>query len=152
MLARRRGRVIKMVGGGTGNSFPHGSGYATSKAGLLRLTEWVSDTLADSGVRVFAMDPGLVRTAMTEFQLTSDDGRRYLTDISHLFDEGVNVSPTLAGRLSIEIAQAASTSARPYADGGARDLDLDEAAIDAIVAADLRSLRVNGMPQTEASR
>jgi hypothetical protein len=40
---------------------------------------------------------------MTELQLTSDDGRRYLTDIHRLFDEGVNVSPTLAGRRSVEI-------------------------------------------------
>ena len=148
MLARRRGRVVNMVGGGTGNSFPHGSGYATSKAGLLRLTECVSDALADSGVLVFAMDPGLVRTAMTELQLTSDDGRRYLTDIPRLFDEGVNVSPSLAGRLSVEIGTGRFDKLRGRMLMAARgDLDLDEAAIDAIVAADFRSLRVNGMPQ-----
>ena len=33
MIARRRGRVIVMTGGGTATSFPNGSGYATSKAG-----------------------------------------------------------------------------------------------------------------------
>ena len=61
MIARSRGRIINMTGGGTATSFPSGSGYATSKAGLLRFTECVSDTLAGSGVLVFAMDPGLVQ-------------------------------------------------------------------------------------------
>ncbi len=32
MLERGKGRIINLVGGGTGNSFPHGSGYASSKA------------------------------------------------------------------------------------------------------------------------
>ena len=114
---------------------------------MLRFTECVSDTLADSGVLVFAMDPGLVRTAMTELQLMSDDGRRYLTDIPRLFDEGVAVSPTLAARLSVEIGAGRFDKLCGRMLMAARgDLDLDEAAIDAIVAADFRSLRVNGMP------
>jgi len=75
MMARKRGRIINMTGGGTATSFPNGSGYATSKAGLLRFTECVSDTIGGSGVLVFAMDPGLVRTAMTEYQLLSEAGR-----------------------------------------------------------------------------
>jgi len=106
MLARKRGRVINMVGGGTATSFPNGSGYATSKAGLLRFTECVSDTLTDSGVLVFAMDPGLVRTAMTELQLTSDDGRRYLTDIPRLFDEGVTSTRPQSTRSLRPISEA----------------------------------------------
>ncbi len=147
MLQRKRGRVINMVGGGTATSFPNGSGYATSKAGLLRFTECVSDTLTDSGVLAFAMDPGLVRTAMTELQLTSDDGRRYLTDIPRLFDERIAVSPTLAARLSVEIGAGRFDRLCGRMLMAARgDLDLDEAEIDAIVTTDLRSLRVNGMP------
>ena len=38
---------MDMVGGGTGDFFPNGSGYAKSKAGLLRFTK-ASDTLRDS--------------------------------------------------------------------------------------------------------
>ena len=58
MIARRRGRIINLAGGGAATSFPNGSGYATSKAGLLRFTESVNDTLANTGVLAFAMDPG----------------------------------------------------------------------------------------------
>ena len=109
MLARKRGRLINMVGGGTGTSFPNGSGYATSKAGLLRFTECISDTLRDSGVLAFAMDPGLVRTAMTELQLASDEGRRYLTDIPQLFGSGVTFRRPLPPDLASRSAPVAST-------------------------------------------
>ncbi len=136
-----------MTGGGTATSFPNGSGYATSKAGLLRFTQCISDTLAGSGVLVFAMDPGLVRTAMTEYQLWSEAGRTHLPNIPRLFEAGVNVPPTLAARLTIEIGSGRFDKMAGRMLMAARgDLDLSEAEIDEIVAADLRSLRVNGMP------
>ena len=147
MLSRRRGRIINMTGGGTATSFPHGSGYATSKAGLLRFSESVADTLAGSGVLVFAMDPGLVRTSMTEYQLSSDAGRTYLPNIPRLFATGINVPPTLAARLSVEIGSGRFDKLAGRMLMAARgDLDLSDADVDAIVAGDLRSLRVNGMP------
>ena len=148
MLARKRGRIINLTGGGTATSFPYGSGYATSKAGLLRFTECVNDQLAGSGVLVFAMDPGLVRTAMTEYQLASEAGRAYMTAIPKLFEAGVNVPPTLAAQLSVEIATGRFDRLAGRMLMAARgDLELDEAAIAAIEKNDLRSLRVNGLPQ-----
>jgi NAD(P)-dependent dehydrogenase (short-subunit alcohol dehydrogenase family) len=147
MIARGRGRIINMTGGGTATSFPNGSGYATSKAGLLRFTECVSDTLTGSGVLMFAMDPGLVRTAMTEYQLKSEAGRTHLPNIPRLFEAGVNVPPTLAARLSVEIGAGRFDKLAGRMLMAARgDLDLQETEADEIVAADLRSLRVNGMP------
>ena len=149
MMARKRGRIINMTGGGTATSFPNGSGYATSKAGLLRFTECVSDSLAGSGVLVFAMDPGLVRTAMTEYQLSSEAGQTHLPNIPRLFEIGVDVPPTLAARLSVEIGSGRFDRLAGRMLMAARgDLDLSEADIDGIVAADLRSLRVNGMPRS----
>ena len=147
MIARRRGRVIVMTGGGTATSFPNGSGYATSKAGLLRFAECVADTLIGSGVLVFAMDPGLVRTAMTERQLESEQGQKYLTDIPRLFERGIDVPPTLAARLSVEIGLGRFDRMAGRMLMAARgDINLDEDAVDKIVASDLRSLRVNGIP------
>jgi NAD(P)-dependent dehydrogenase (short-subunit alcohol dehydrogenase family) len=78
MLARGKGRIVNLVGGGTGNSFPHGSGYASSKAAIMRFTECHNDTTKDRGVLAFAVDPGLVRTSMTELQLYSDAGKTYM--------------------------------------------------------------------------
>jgi short-subunit dehydrogenase len=148
MAARKRGRIINMIGCGATTSFPNGSGYATSKAGLLRFTECVSDALEGTGVLIFAMDPGLVRTTMTELQLQSEAGRRYLTEIARLFEKGVDVLPTLAARLSVEIGVGRFDRLAVRMLMAARgDLDLDEATVDHIVGADLRSLRVNGIPQ-----
>jgi NAD(P)-dependent dehydrogenase (short-subunit alcohol dehydrogenase family) len=147
MIARKRGRIINMTGGGTATSFPNGSGYATSKAGLLRLTECVSDTLAGSGVLVFAMDPGMVQTSMTEHQLSSDAGRTYLPDIPRLLEMGIDVPPTLAASLSVEIGSGRFDRLAGRMLMAARgDLDLGNAAIDDIAANDLRTLRVNGLP------
>src|SRR5581483_8670988 len=134
MLTRKRGRIINMMGGGTATSFPHGSGYATSKAGLLRFTESVADTLAGSGVLMFGMDPGLVRTAMTEYQLSSDAGRTYLPEIGRLFETAIDVPPTLAARLSVAIGSGRFDKLAGRMLMAARgDLDLSDADIDAIV-------------------
>jgi NAD(P)-dependent dehydrogenase (short-subunit alcohol dehydrogenase family) len=150
MIARGRGRVIVMTGGGTATSFPMGSGYATSKAGLLRFAECVGDTLTGSGVLVFAMDPGLVRTAMTERQLETEQGRKYLTDIPRLFERGIDVPATLAARLSVEIGSGRFDRMAGRMLMAARDdLDLDAAAVEQIIRADFRTLRVNGMPREQ---
>jgi len=147
MLARRAGRIINLTGGGTATSFPNGSGYATSKAGLLRLTECIADQVRDGGVGVFAMDPGLVRTAMTQYQLDSQAGRTHLPNMPQLFERGVNVPPALAARLSVEIGSGRFDRLAGRMLMAARgDQDLTDADIDTIVRNDLRSLRVNGMP------
>ncbi len=147
MRERRGGRIINLTGGGTFSSFPHGSGYATSKAGILRFTESVNETLASSGVLMFAVDPGLVRTSMTRYQLESAAGQKYLPNIESLFEKGINVPPTMAANLSVEIARGRFDKLAGRMFMAARgDLDLSEVDVDRIVAGDLRSLRVNGMP------
>ena len=111
----------------------------------------MNDTLAGTGVLAFAMDPGLVRTAMTERRLSSEAGRAYLDAIPKLFEAGVDLPPTLAARLSVEIGSGRFDKLAGRMLMAARgDLDLDEAAVDAIVAGELRSLRVNGLPPDAA--
>ena len=85
------------------------------------------------------------------YQLDSDAGRAYLDAIPKLFAANVNVPPTLAARLSVEIGSGRFDRLAGRMLMAARgDLDLDEAAIRAIVAADLRALRVNGLPPDAA--
>jgi hypothetical protein len=86
------------------------------------------------------MDPGLVRTAMTERQLESDQGQKYLTDIPPLFERGIDVPPTLAARLSVEIGLGRFDRMAGRMLMAARgDINLDEDAVDKIVASDLRA-------------
>jgi 3-oxoacyl-[acyl-carrier protein] reductase len=67
MLRRRSGRVLELASGVGLRAEPQYSAYSASKAALLR---WVDNLAAalgdDSGVRVLAASPGLVRTDMTE--------------------------------------------------------------------------------------
>lgn len=66
MVARGRGRVIH-VGSLIGvRSEPGSSGYACSKASLLRLAEVLAADLEGTGVVSISMSPGLVLTRMTE--------------------------------------------------------------------------------------
>ncbi len=153
MLARRSGRIINLCGGGTATSFPMGSGYGTSKAGILRFTESVNDSLAGTGVLAFGMDPGLVRTAMTEHQLTSAAGRTYLKRIETHFENGIDVPPDRAARLSVEIASGRFDAMAGRMLMAARgDIGLTDADVAEILRRDLRSLRVNGMPQERPAR
>lgn len=147
MLARGKGRIVNLVGGGTGNSFPHGSGYASSKAALMRFTECLNDTTVDSNVRAFAVDPGLVRTAMTEMQLTSDAGKRFLPGIQQLFDDGINVEPTRAALLIADIAAGRFDALAGRLLCGVDDRDTLESQMESLVESDGRALRFTALEQ-----
>lgn len=142
MRNRGRGRIVNLVGGGTGSSFPNGSGYASSKAAIMRFTECFNDTVKDSGVHAFAVDPGLVRTAMTELQLYSDEGKKHLPDIERLFDEGVNIPPSRAAALIVDIAAGRFDKLAGRMLRGVEDRDALERAMDDLVATDGRALRL----------
>ena len=66
MIARRQGVIINLSGGGADEPAPRYTGYACSKAGILRFTDSLAAEVAAHNIFVYALDPGLVRTAMTE--------------------------------------------------------------------------------------
>jgi NAD(P)-dependent dehydrogenase (short-subunit alcohol dehydrogenase family) len=104
MMERKRGWIINMIGGGTATPFPYGSGYGSSKAAVMRFTECLAKEAGEYNIAVFAMGPGLVRTAMTEYQLTTDEGRRWLPRIKGMFEENKDVPPTMAAELAVSLA------------------------------------------------
>lgn len=104
MIARQRGKIINLSGGGSTNGFPYGSGYGSSKAAVVRFSECLALETRELGVQIFAMGPGLVRTAMTELQLSTPEGRRWLPRIGRMFEEGRDVPPERAGQLAVFLA------------------------------------------------
>lgn len=147
MLSQAKGRIINLVGGGTGNSFPHGSGYASSKAAVMRLTECLKDTTIKGGVLTFAVDPGLVRTAMTETQLSSTAGKLYLPGIQQLFDDGVDIDPSRAALLIADIAAGRFDVLAGRLLRGIDDRDKLELEMNDVVLADGRALRFSAVDQ-----
>lgn len=77
MVARRTGRVINVSSDVGVRPSPETSSYACSKAALLRLTDSLAVETAQEGVSVFAISPGLVRTALTDQVLASGPGQRW---------------------------------------------------------------------------
>jgi 3-oxoacyl-[acyl-carrier protein] reductase len=66
MREQKSGSIINMssISGKVGNIGQ--TNYSTAKAGLVGLTKASAKELAHVGVRVNAIQPGLIRTAMTE--------------------------------------------------------------------------------------
>ena len=149
MLARGKGRIVNLVGGGTGNSFPNGSGYASSKAAIMRFTECLNDTTGGGSVLAFAVDPGLVRTSMTELQLFSEAGRTYLPHVQQLFDNGVNIPPSRAAALIADIAAGRFDTLAGRLLRAIDDRELLEQEMNDIVARDARALRFSGVNQAK---
>ena len=144
MVARKKGRVINLIGGGTEAPLPYGSAYAVGKAGVMRFTENLAVELEGHGVFVFALRPGFVRTALSEYHL-SEEGRHWLPSTAQRFDEGKDVPPTMAGDLAVEFASgrfdALTGRYIRVKDYKGDDLDEIEAQIPEILEKDLRTLR-----------
>ena len=53
---------------------------------------------------VFAIEPGTVRTAMAEYALESDEGKRWLPWLGEVFKRGEDVPPDRAADLLVLLA------------------------------------------------
>lgn len=80
MRARKRGAIVNIssMSGKVGNIGQ--ANYSTAKAGLVGLTKVAAKEFARDNVRVNAVQPGLIRTAMTE-ALREDIWNRKLAEI-----------------------------------------------------------------------
>jgi 3-oxoacyl-[acyl-carrier protein] reductase len=108
MLTRDRGVIINMDGGRPAG----GSSYASSKAGLMELTEKLREQLEGMGssVCVFAANPGLNHTDMTEFQRTSEEGQRWIPQVKRRLEAGQTREPKEIARVIASLVEAADPS------------------------------------------
>jgi NAD(P)-dependent dehydrogenase (short-subunit alcohol dehydrogenase family) len=88
MIQRRRGRIVNLASGAATEAIAHGSAYVVSKTALVRLTENVALEVQEHGIQVFAVDPGNVRTDMTEWLMNSSAGQQWLPWFRSIFAEG----------------------------------------------------------------
>jgi len=123
MMERGEGIIINMNGGGALSCLMGGSGYGSSKAAVLRLTETLARELSavGSSVMVFAVGPGFVRTEMTELQVTTDGGRKWLPGSGKALDEGADCSPEVCAKFTMKLI----CNARPELNGRIFDVSMD---------------------------
>lgn len=100
-ISKRR-KIINFSGGGGTAPFPNYSAYATSKAGIIRLTENLSYELSEN-FDVNCIAPGFVATRLHQVTLNAGSNAVgdsfYQSTIKQLKDGGV--SPELAANLAV---------------------------------------------------
>jgi len=125
MLERDSGIIINMSGG---NQIPGGTGYSCSKVGVVRFTELLARELEHEGSSVLAliMGPGFVRTEMTELQIETPEGQKWLPSSKDAVEQGRDRPPEDCARATIELVRVAC----PELNGGTFGPDTDfEAAL-----------------------
>jgi NAD(P)-dependent dehydrogenase (short-subunit alcohol dehydrogenase family) len=104
MIVQGGGRLINIASGAGTFAIAYLGAYVTSKTALIRFTEIVALEAAAHGIKVFAIEPGTVRTAMAEYALNSEEGNRWLPWLGEVFQKGEDVPPTVAADLVVMLA------------------------------------------------
>jgi NAD(P)-dependent dehydrogenase (short-subunit alcohol dehydrogenase family) len=104
MIRRGQGRVVN-VGSGAGiESPPHLSAYVTSKAAVIRLSEELALETEPYGLAAFAIDPGWMSTAMTDYLASSEQGLRWTPSAPSIFGTAAHVPTSRAADLVVTLA------------------------------------------------
>jgi len=104
MIARGGGRIVNLATSAATVAVAHMGAYVVAKTALIRFTENLAAELLNSGVSVFAIDPGTVRTAMSAHLLESEAGKKWLPWFRKLFDKGRDVPAEKAAQLVVQLA------------------------------------------------
>lgn len=103
MLDRGSGRIVNVSSNAALRPSPYNSAYGAAKAAILNLTESLAESLDETGIAVFAISPGHVKTSMTDRLLEAQAEKGWFP---HL--EGrETLDPALAGQLVVTLASGA---------------------------------------------
>lgn len=143
MIPRGRGCVINIVSsGGVGDPHPYCTSYASSKAGLMRLTEGLAKETEKHGIAVFAVGPPAIRTKMTEFIMRDQGGRRWRPGFARIFEEGKDTPAEEVAQFVAELCDGKADQLTGRFLDPRRPLDQLLAEVDRIMAEDLWTLRI----------
>jgi len=150
MVARGSGRIINVASWAATETAPYITAYACSKAAVLKLTEGLAAATRAHGVAVFAIGPGLVRTAMTRFSVESELGRRWLDDF-HGALPGSWVEPERAAELVALLASGRADRLSGRFVHVFDDVDALLRRVDEIERGNLLTLRLAELPPATGS-
>jgi len=109
MIARGQGRIINISSQAGAFRWPLVSGYAVSKAAVIKLTENLAVELKRTGVRAFSFHPGLLPIGMGEAALTGSSAAgsgeaKVFAWVRRELEEGRGAEPEAAARFLLRIA------------------------------------------------
>jgi len=143
MVPRGAGYILNIVSsGGVGDPHPYATGYASSKAGLMRLTEGLAKELEPHGVKAFAIAPPAIRTAMTEFILNDPGGKKWRPGFAKIFEEGKDAPPEVVSKLALELVSGRADRLTGRYFLAPADFEEIVARTDEILEKDLMTLRI----------
>jgi NAD(P)-dependent dehydrogenase (short-subunit alcohol dehydrogenase family) len=145
MVRSRAGRFVMVYGNLGDRMGAYVSVFAAAKAGLARLTEVLAGEVADSGVRVFGVHPGFVRTPLTERLASGAEGKAWLPRFGNGVEDRCG-----DGRPAAELVEAIALGRADALSGRTLHVgdDLTELAERCQVDQDLRRLRPRWDPPT----
>lgn len=82
MVSRSQGHIVNVISTAAEAAWPHDSGYACSKAAVVRLTDSLAEEARGHGVYVFALSPGSVNTELRAGVVDSRPGQTWLPHVS----------------------------------------------------------------------
>ena len=144
-VPRGSGTVVNIASsGGVGDPHPYSTGYACSKAGVMRLTEGLAAEAREHGVSVFAVGPPALDTQMTRFIVDDEGGRKWRPDFSKIFEEGRDHDPADIARFIVDLVSGRADALTGRFFDPRRPIEdyLDEAK--KIIENDLWTLRITG--------
>jgi len=110
MIQKRSGKMILIVGGGSGHTRPNFGAYAASKAGVVRFAECLAVEVSDHNIQVNCISPGNVYSHMTDEILHAGEeraGRREIEDAEQIRITG-GVPPEKQLQLALFLASELS--------------------------------------------
>lgn len=143
MVERKKGYVINTVSsGGVGDPHPYCTSYASSKTGLMRLTEGLAKEVQEYGIKVFAIGPPAILTEMTRFIMNDPGGKKWRPAFGKGLLEGRGHKPEVVANFVIELVggKADHLTGRYFIPH--QSLDEVVGRTDEIISKDLLTLRI----------
>jgi NAD(P)-dependent dehydrogenase (short-subunit alcohol dehydrogenase family) len=149
LVERREGRIVNMTSNAGVYRWPYLSAYSISKAAIVKLTENVAAEARKYGVRLFAVNPGMLRIGMTESLLEADVPPDHPVALvakwfAQELDAGRGQTPERGAELVAQLASGRADALSGRYLSAEDDLDELLARAGAIRREDLYTLRVHG--------
>ena len=153
MMHQDKGVIINLSGGGFSGPVPGGTGYGSSKAALIRMTDTLAFELGgrDIGVKatghkyniyVYGMEPTFVDSEMNRYVARSPQGRRWLPFVGDSMDQGNTQPAEAVGDAVARLIEVAPPELSGRVFSYTEDLDALASRADTIKSQDLYQLRM----------